>query len=272
VVACTGQTRKSRDIRSSSKSSSTAGLTSTVAMFSNPSPRIVRLSPGVRAGWVSAPAGRLRRVTDWLAWHQQYQDPNSSLSRRLRLVRGHLHDWLDGRRGQAVTAISACAGQGHDLIGVLAERPDAGRVRAVLVESDPRNVAAARQAATVAGLDRVQVRQADAGRLASYADGVPADLVLLAGVFGNISDSDVRRTIQALPQLCATGATVLWTRGRREPDLTPSIQDWFAAAGLPEQAFDAPAGELFTVGVQRYVGQPQPLDPAGLLFTFERRG
>ena len=48
VVACTAQTRKSSDIRSSSKSSSTAGLTSTVAMFSNPSPRIVRLSPGFR--------------------------------------------------------------------------------------------------------------------------------------------------------------------------------------------------------------------------------
>ena len=207
-------------------------------------------------------------MTDWLAWHGQYQDPNSSLSRRLRLIRGHLHDWLDGRRGQALTAVSACAGQGHDLLGVLAERPDAGRVQAVLLESDPRNVAAARLSAAVAGLDRVQVRQADAGRLASYADAVPADLVLLAGVFGNISDQDVRRTIEALPQLCATGATVLWTRSRREPDLTPSIRAWFTAAGLFEQAFDAPAGELITVGVHRYLGQPRPLDPSGLLFRF----
>ncbi|HEX4728393.1 MAG TPA: hypothetical protein VH298_11395 [Jatrophihabitans sp.] len=209
-------------------------------------------------------------MTDWLAWHQQYQDPNSSLSHRLRLVRQHLHDWLDGRRGQALTAISACAGQGHDLIGVLAMRPDAGRVRAILLESDPRNVAAARLAAQVAGLNRVQVRQADAGRLADYADGVPADLVLLAGVFGNISDQDVRRTIEALPQLCATGATVLWTRSRRAPDLTPSIRDWFAAAGLGEQAFDAPAGELITVGVHRYLGQPEPLDPSGVLFRFRK--
>jgi hypothetical protein len=209
-------------------------------------------------------------VTDWLAWHEPYQDPNSSLSRRLRLVRQHLADWLDGRPGQALTAVSCCAGQGHDLIGVLAGRPDAGLVRAVLLESDPRNVAAARLAAQAAGLDRVRVRQADAGRLDSYADAVPADLVLLAGVFGNINDSDIRRTIEALPQLCATGATVLWTRTRRAPDLTPSIRDWFAAAGLPEQSFDAPAGELFTVGVQRYFGPPRPLAPSGRLFTFDR--
>ena len=67
----------------------------------------------------------------------------------------------------------------------------------------------------------MQVRQADAGLLANYADGVPADLVLLAGVFGNISDRDIRRTIEALPQLCATGATVLWTRSRREPGPDP---------------------------------------------------
>lgn len=99
---------------------------------------------------------------------------------------------------------------------------------------------------------------------------MPADLVLLAGVFGNISDHDVRRTIETLPQLCATGATVLWTRSRRPPDLTPSIRDWFAAAGLPEQAFEAPAGELFTVGVQRYLGAPQPLDPSGALFRFQQ--
>lgn len=27
---------------------------------------------------------------DWVAWHRAYDDPSSSLSRRLELVRGHL--------------------------------------------------------------------------------------------------------------------------------------------------------------------------------------
>jgi len=208
-------------------------------------------------------------VTDWLAWHEPYHDPQSALSQRLRLVRRHIHDWLDGRRGESLTAVSACAGQGHDLIGVLAERPDAGRVRATLLEYDPRNVSAARAAVAVAGLGRVAVRQADAGRLAAYADAVPADLVLLAGVFGNISDFDVQRTISALPQLCAAGATVIWTRSRRAPDLTPAVRGWFAEAGFRELAFDAPPGMLFTVGVHYFTGRPRPLDESGVLFAFD---
>ncbi len=36
-----------------------------------------------------------------------------------------------------------------------------------------------------------------------------APLVLMAGVFGNITDDDVHRTIQALPPLCAPQATVI---------------------------------------------------------------
>ena len=222
---------------------------------------VERTAGSVVAGW------HTRAVTDWLAWHEPYHDPQSALSQRLRLIRRHLHDWLDGRPAEPLTVVSACAGQGHDLLGVLAERPDAGRVRATLLEYDPRNVAAARTAA--AGLPRVTVTQADAGRSAAYLGAVPADLVLLAGVFGNICDSDVHRTISALPQLCAADATVLWTRSRRAPDLTPTVRGWFAEAGFRELAFDAPPGMLFTVGVHRFTGQPEPLDPSGQLFTFD---
>ncbi len=153
-----------------------------------------------------------------------YADADSLLSRRLRLVRHHVDAWLDERQGEALTAVSACAGQGHDLLGVLITRPDAHRVRATLLEYDDRNVAVARAAA--ADLPNVRVVQADAGDLAAYVGAVPADLVLMAGVFGNVSDADVHRTIEALPQLCAPGATVIWTRSRRAPDLTPTLRCW----------------------------------------------
>ena len=33
---------------------------------------------------------------------------------------------------------------------------------------------------------------------------------------------------------------MIWTRHRREPDLTPQIRDWFPASGFEEIAFDAP--------------------------------
>ncbi|GAA2496459.1 class I SAM-dependent methyltransferase [Winogradskya humida] len=200
---------------------------------------------------------------DWLDWHLPYADEQSPLSRRLRLIQHHLTEWLDSK-SDAATIVSVCAGQGHDLIGVLA----AGPVRAHLIEFDPRNVAAARERIGEAGLDNVTVICADAGDLTTYQDLGRADLVLLAGVLGNISDADVRRTIERVPQLCTKGATVIWTRARRAPDLTPAIRAWFAEAGFAERAFHAPEDVMFTVGVHEFHGEPQPLEPAGTIFRF----
>jgi hypothetical protein len=101
--------------------------------------------------------------------------------------------------------------------------------------------------------------QADAGDLASYRQAVPADLVIMAGVLGNIGDADVYTTVHALPQLCAAGATVIWTRTRRAPDRTPAIRTWLTDAGFSELAFAAPDDVLFSVGVHRFTGTPQPL-------------
>lgn len=205
---------------------------------------------------------------DWQAWHDPYTDPGSPLSRRLRLVQQHINAWLDGRPDAAVTIVSACAGQGHDLLGVLTARPDSARVRATLVELDEGNVAVAREMVSAAGLDHVEAVCADAGLPETYLGAVPADLVLLAGVFGNISDADVRRTVATLPQLCAPGATVIWTRTRREPDLTPQLRQWFELAGFVEEAFDTPGDVLFSVGVNRLVSTPQPLRALDRLFRF----
>ncbi len=63
----------------------------------------------------------------------------------------------------------------------------------------------------------MQVRPADAGQLSAYADCAGADLVLLAGVFGNTNDDHVHQTIAALPMSCAHGARVIWTRHRNDP-------------------------------------------------------
>lgn len=205
-------------------------------------------------------------MTDWVRWHEPYGDPGSALSRRLRIVQRHIVEWLDSRPDGPLTVVSACAGQGRDLIEVLGQRDDADRVRATLLEADPRNVEAARRAA--AALSGVDVRRADAGDLASYLGATPADLVLMAGVFGNISDDDVRRTVAVLPHLCRPEATVIWTRSRREPDLTGPIRTWFTDAGFAEHAFDAPADALFSVGAHRLTRTPRTAPPTGHLFTF----
>jgi hypothetical protein len=161
---------------------------------------------------------------DWLEWHSPYDDPASALSRRLALVQARLADALDASPPGRLQVVSMRAGQGRDILGVLVDHPRAGDVTARLVESDPRLVSLARQAATAfAG---VEVLEADAGCTDAYVGAVPAHIVLACGVFGNISDDNIHPTVSALPGLCAPGAVVIWTRHRAEPDLTPLVRHY----------------------------------------------
>jgi hypothetical protein len=156
------------------------------------------------------------------------------------------------------------------VLGVLPAHPRGPDVSAVLVEYDPRNAALAREGAERAGLAQVEVRQADAARAAGYADALPASVLLLCGIFGNVSEEDIQRTARAAPALCAPGATVIWTRHRRAPDLTPRVRAWFQASGFDEVAFDVPDATVpgVSVGVGRLSVAPPAALPDGPLFTF----
>ena len=209
------------------------------------------------------------RVRDWAAWHAAYEDPSSPLSARLRCVQGHLSEAIDRAPAERISLVSLCAGQGRDVIGVLPGHPRRDDVRAVLVEADERIAGSAREAAAAEGLAQVEVRVADAGLAASFADALPADVLLLCGIFGNVSDADIERTIRAAPALCRTGATVIWTRHRRPPDLTPQVRAWFAESGFEDVAFDAlETGVKTGVGVSRLGRVPAAGWPDGRLFTF----
>lgn len=210
----------------------------------------------------------MAETTDWVAWHDAYADEQSALSRRLRIVRDFVRDALPERPPGIFRVLSVCAGRGVDLVPVVQAYPYARHVRGRLVELDPDNAQALEQAVHDARLD-LEVVEGDAGDLAAYEGAVPADLVLLCGVLGNVSDEDAHDIVRCLPQLCAAGATVIWTRSRRTPDLTPRIREWFADAGFSELAFVAPDDALFTVGTARFEGTPQPLG-RGQLFTFTR--
>jgi len=206
---------------------------------------------------------------DWVAWHAAYDDPASPLSARLERIRSHLSDAIDRAPAGRVSLVSLCAGQGHDVIGILPHHPRRADVCAVLVEADARNADLARAAAARRGLSQVEVRQADASLVASFADALPADVLLLCGIFGNVSDRDIRRTVQAAPALCRAGATVIWTRHRRPPDLTPRIRAWFADSGFEEIAFDEPeTSALTSVGVNRLRSTHTAELPGHRLFTF----
>lgn len=208
---------------------------------------------------------------DWLDWHRAYDDPDSRLSRRLRIVQTRLRRAIDRRAGN-LRIVSMCAGEGRDVIGVLATHDRAAAVSATLVELDPRLAERARDAAGAAGLAAVAVRCADAALTDSYAGAVPADIVLACGVFGNISEDDIRRTIDHLPQFCAPGATVIWTRGgRRQHDLAPQVCRRFEERGFARVAFDSsPDEDHYRVGVHRLAAEPRPLSRGQRMFTFVR--
>ena len=62
--------------------------------------------------------GVMAQLRDYDEWHREYDDPGSDLSWRLRRVQAHLGDALERHPG-ACRIVSACSGDGRDLIGVL---------------------------------------------------------------------------------------------------------------------------------------------------------
>ena len=213
-------------------------------------------------------------ATDWLEWHQNYDHPGSSLPRRLAVVQQYISRSLSelaARESGEVRLISLCAGEGRDVLPVLAAHDAGERVRALLVEIDPRLAGRARQTAADLGRPRVVVRTADAGVTDAFLDFAPAHLVLACGIFGNITSADVRATIAALPGLLTPGGVVIWTRGRLEDGTDPSerIRAWFAADGFTELAFTAADDATFRVGMHQLSAQPANGPAPGVrLFSF----
>ena len=210
---------------------------------------------------------------EWIDWHRQY-GKGRLLTRRLQRVQERIRETLDRSRPGRIRVVSMCAGDGRDLLGVLTDHPRRNDVRARLVDITPALVGAGRREIARSGLGRVEFVLGDAGTTSAYSGAVPADLVLACGVFGNLPDADVRNIVRHLSDLCAPGATVIWTRGRFAPDLTPALREWFREEGFEELSFDPIPGTTASVGVHRLRAVPRRFRPGVRLFSFlpkERR-
>jgi hypothetical protein len=195
-------------------------------------------------------------VRDWHAWHEEYDDPTSSLARRLEVVRhevGRGLTWLETEGIGHPRLISMCAGDGRDVLPVLAGGHPT--VAATLVELDPVLADRARSSADRLGLTEVDVRTADAGLSTSYQGSTPADLLTACGVFGNVTDDDVRRTLAAAPLMLQRGGTLIWTRGSRaDVDRSALVRALLLEAGWEERAYVRPDDASYRVGVHTWQG------------------
>lgn len=208
---------------------------------------------------------------DWRRWHEDYDDPESMLSTRLSVVRARLAEVLESLPDRDLRLLSLCAGEGRDVIPVLRAHRTAGRMRALLVELDDVLAARAQERAQGSGLSQLEVRCADAGDVASFDDFLPADVLLVCGILGNIDRDLVPGLVERLPAMVADGGFVIWTRGGRdgEDDPRSEVRRCFVGAGMVERSFDGPT-DGYGVGVnqvERAGGRPLGEDR---LFTFTR--
>jgi hypothetical protein len=208
---------------------------------------------------------------DWIAWHQGY-DLSPSRQARLRLVQAQIGDCLTGRPAGAIRVLSVCAGDARDLIGVLPHHPRRAAVRAWLVEANAELIRVGEQAAAAAGIaDQLEFLAADATLSSTYAGLVPADLVILAGVFGNVREVGVPRLIRGLSFLCRRGGDLVWTRHTELNDgarQIAAIRDAFRENEFTETRYELTPDGRYGVGAQRFAGQPAALADEEIWFEF----
>lgn len=196
-------------------------------------------------------------TSHWVDWHQDYDDPGSMLSRRLAAVVAMLGRVFDDAQPGPIRVLSLCAGEARDLSLGLSGHPRAGDVTGMAVESDPVLADRARASLAAAGL-AIEVRTDDAGQPDVWGHAVPVDVLVLCGIFGNISTADIAATIDAVPSMCRPAASVLWTRHRRHPDVIPWIRQRFDHAGCPAVDLVSAGPGGFALGHQRVTAPPPP--------------
>jgi hypothetical protein len=122
-----------------------------------------------------------------------YDDPKSSLSWRLEVV-ASVSRPSSTLPARSVRVLSICAGDGRDVLPVLARNRTG--VSTVLVELAPGLSSAARRAARELGLTSVELRTADAGQVDTHVGVPPVDVLLACGVFGT-SLTPMQRSVSA---------------------------------------------------------------------------
>lgn len=167
---------------------------------------------------------------NWIEWHSEYDQPGSSLARRLSCVRAYLRQALaaiDAKPQAQLQITSICAGDGRDVLPVVAESTRRPKPSVTVIESDPVLAERARQSA--GELEARVVPALKPNGIVIWTRGRPDE--------GNDPSQEVRRQLQA--------------------------------AGFSELGFTAPQDARFRVGMSqlRDGADPSP-DIPPRIFTF----
>ena len=186
-------------------------------------------------------------------------------------------DALSAAAPGPVVVVDICSGVGSALLPVLASHPRRGDVTAYLLELDHESVTGARETIDTLGLDRVNVVEADAGLLLSYAGLPQANILILSGVLAHLSGADRIALLDFLPHLGVPEATLVWTIGNRwDPTRIRRVRGYVVQAGVARLALRVVSRWRWGGGVKHEIGVgrmrqtphgPEP-GPGTRLFTF----
>ncbi|MGM3307139.1 class I SAM-dependent methyltransferase family protein [Anabaena sp. WFMT] len=209
-------------------------------------------------------------LKDWLEWHDLY-NTEPKLQQRLKIVQEYISYSLDNSPTGDIRIVSLCAGDGRDLLGTLAKHPRAKDVYAKLIEINPQLVERGRATIESLGLTKqIEFINGDATAADNYVGAVPADIVIVCGIFGNLADeNELNRLLGNLSFISKKGAFVLWTRGHFNCiAYSETVRKYFRDFGFAEVNFKLTATGDMGVGIHRYLGENLPTPKEEKLFVF----
>lgn len=206
----------------------------------------------------------------WFEWHDLY-NTEPKLQQRLQIVREYIWNAINASPPGKIRVVSVCAGDGRDLLGTLASHPRIQDVYGRLVELNPQLAERGQAAIESAGLSKqLEFVNGDASNSSSYTGAVPADIVIVCGIFGNLaSEAELRQLIGNLPVLAKQGSFAIWTRGHSDGiAYSDTVRKVFRESEFEEVNFQLTLSGDMGVGIHRYLSQGLPLPENQQLFVF----
>lgn len=207
---------------------------------------------------------------DWYEWHDLY-NTEPKLQQRLEIVQEYIAHSLNASPSGAIRIVSVCAGDGRDLLGTLKNHPRINDVYARLVELNPQLVERGRATIESLGLTKqIEFINGDATLSTNYPGAVPADIVIVCGVFGNLAEeAELNRLLDNLSFLSKPGAFVIWTRGHSNGiPYSETVRKILRASDFEEVNFQLTATGDMGIGIHRYLGENLPQPKEQQLFVF----